>query len=79
MVQSGNCLCSCTLTTIGVSGPVNTTVKYFYTNCGGAVVTGILTVGGSPSSIIVCAVTGSVVFQILTPGTTGTISLGGAC
>lgn len=78
-VLSGNCLCACTLTTIGVSGPVGTQIKYFYTNCGGAVVTGVLTVGGSPSSIIVCAVTGSVVFETLTVGTTGTISLGGAC
>lgn len=79
ILLSGNCLCNCSLTTIGVSGPIDTTIRYFYTTCGGAVVTGILTVGGSPSSIIVCAVTGSVVFETITAGTTGTISLGGAC
>lgn len=75
----GNCLCSCTLATIGVSGPNGTTVKYFYNACDGAVKTGLLTVGGSPSALIACIVTGSLVFQIITPGTTGTVIYGGSC
>ncbi len=75
----GNCLCNCTLATIGVSGPNGTTVRYFYNDCGGAIVTGILTVGGSPSAVVVCAVTGSVTFQTLVDGTTGTVAYGGAC
>lgn len=75
----GNCLCSCTLATIGVSGPNGTTVRYFYNACNGALVTGLLTVGGSPSALVACIVTGSLVFQTITPGTIGTVSYGGAC
>jgi len=79
VLAQGSCLCSCTTATIGVSGPIGTSVRYFYNDCGGAVVTGILTVGGSPSSIVDCIVTGSLVFQTLVDGTTGTVSYGGSC
>lgn len=75
----GNCLCNGVTATIGVSGPVGTSVKYFYNKAGGGEKTGILTVGGSPQSIIDCVVPNSIVFQTLVAGTTGTISLGGAC
>lgn len=79
VVQSGNCLCNCVTATIGVTGTVSTQVRYFYNRCGAGVQTGLLTVGGSPSSIIDCIVPNSLVFQILTPGTAGTVMYGGAC
>lgn len=79
VVEAGNCLCDCVTATIGVTGTVMTQVRYFYNRCGAGVQTGLLTVSGSPSSIIDCIVPGSLVFQTLTPGTVGTVSYGGAC
>lgn len=79
VVQDGNCLCNCNSYTIGVTGPVSTQVRYFYNKCGLEVRSGLLTVGGSPSSIIDCMVTDSIKFEILTPGTTGTITANGDC
>lgn len=76
---NGNCLCNCTVATIGVTGSVGTQVRYTYNKCALEVRTGLLTVGGSPSSIIDCVVPGSLVFQILTEGTNGTVSYGADC
>jgi hypothetical protein len=77
--QTGNCLCSCNLATIGVTGTPGDQVRYFYNRCGAEVVSGILTVAGSPSEITDCVVSGSVVFEILSDGATGTVSYGGSC
>lgn len=79
VTENGNCICNTVVATIGVSGPVSTQVRYFYNRKNGSVISGLLTVGGSPSSIIDCIVPGSLIFEILTVGTTGTVSYGGAC
>lgn len=76
---SGNCLCNCVTATINVTGAVSTQVRYFYNKCGQGVISGLLTVGGSPSAIIDCIVPGSLVFQTLTTGTVGHVTLSGAC
>lgn len=79
VAQNGNCLCNCTTATIGVSGSPGDQVRYTYNKCGLEVRSGILTVGGSPSSIVDCIVPNSLVFQILSPGASGTVSYGAAC
>lgn len=79
VVQNGACICNCVRATIGVTGAILTQVRYFYNRCGAGVQSGLLTVGGSPSSIIDCIVPGSLIFEILTPGTIGTVIYGGSC
>lgn len=76
--QSGNCLCVGVIATIGVSGTVGQQVRYIYNRKNGGVISGLLTVGGSPSVIIDCIVSGSLVFQSLSSAV-GTVSYGGAC
>jgi len=77
--QSGNCLCSCITATIGVSGTNGAQARYYYNKCNGAPATGILTVNGSPSSVVDCIVPGSLVFEIITLGASGTVSYGASC
>jgi len=77
--QSGNCLCSCVTATIGVSGSNGNQVRYYYNKCNGAPATGVLTVAGSPSSIVDCIVPGSLVFVPISMGATGTVSYGASC
>lgn len=79
VVENGNCVCNTVTATIGVTGSVSTQVRYFYNRKGAGVISGLLTVGGSPSSIIDCIVPGSLIFQTLTLGTIGTVTYGGAC
>lgn len=79
VVQEGNCLCECTSYTLGVTGTVGTQVRYFYNKCGAEMKSGILTVGGSPSSIIDCMVPNSIVFETLNVGTEGTVTAHGSC
>lgn len=79
-VQSGNCVCDCSAATIGMSSGANGhQIRYFYNSCAGAVVTGILTRGGSPSSLVACVVVGSVKFQIIDSDTVGSVTYGSAC
>ncbi len=78
--DTGNCLCNCQTTTIAATvGSIN----YRYTACNGAIVGGTLAAAGSPSSLTVCAVTGSVfIVGVVNPGAptgTGTITNLGAC
>lgn len=79
ITESGNCLCGCVSATIGVSGEVGTQVRYFYNKCGLEPRTGILTVGGSPSQVIDCIVSGSLTWQTIDEGTEGTVTYGDEC
>ncbi len=76
--QTGNCLCVGVIATIGISGTVGQQVRYIYNRKNGGVISGLLTVGGSPSVIIDCIVSGSLVFKSLSSAV-GTVSYGGAC
>lgn len=77
-VLSGNCLCTGNVATITVSGLVGEEIRYFYNRLNGGVVTGILTVGGSPSAIVDCVILDSVKFQQISDAV-GNVSYGGAC
>lgn len=75
--DTGNCLCTCTSTTIAAGGS-NGSVIYRYTACNGAIVSGSISSIASPSSITVCAVSGSVITSV-TGGAIATVTTHGAC
>lgn len=77
--QNGNCTCNCVETTINVTGTVGASIQYYYTKCNGQFVTGILEVGGSPSSITDCIVSGSLYTRRLASDGTAEITYGDSC
>lgn len=79
IAQVGNCVCGCTTATLGISGTTSSQVRYYLTACGGEPRTGILTVGGSPSSLVACIVSGSLVFELISGSASGTVSYGASC
>lgn len=60
-VENGNCACNCVELTLSVTGTPGDTIQYFYTQCNGVAVSGVLSVGGSPAAIIDCIVSGSLI------------------
>lgn len=77
ITQSSNCLCNCQTTKIAATGSSGS-VQYRYTTCNGGLVSGTLDPTASPSSITVCAVSGSPIVKNV-GAATGTITLHGAC
>lgn len=67
IAANGNCLCDCQTVTISATGgdapPASPSVNYWYNNCNGNMVSGVLYPNGSPSSVTACVVNGSVVVQ----------------
>lgn len=57
--QNSNCTCNCVEMTLSVTGTPGDAITYYYNRCSGQAITGVLIVGGSPSSIIDCVVSGS--------------------
>ncbi len=63
----GNCLCDCQTVVItatdGDPSPASPSVNYWYNDCNGNAVSGVLYPNGSPSSVTACIVTGSLLTQ----------------
>lgn len=82
ITPNGDCLCNCQSTTItatgGDPGPYTPSILYWYNDCNGNGVSGVLYPNGSPSSVTVCAVTGSVVTQSI-QGAVATVTFNGSC
>ncbi len=78
IAANGNCLCACQSITITASGSPPGSVDYWYNACNGTERFGTIIAGGSPSSITICAVTGSVVTRP-TSGITAVVTINGTC
>lgn len=67
VTPNGNCLCDCQTVVItaleGDAPPATPSVNYWFNDCNGNAVTGVLYPNGSPSSVTACIVTGSLVIQ----------------
>lgn len=67
IAANGNCLCDCQNVLIEATGgdgpPATPSVNYWYNDCNGNAVQGVLYPGGSPSSVSACVVNGSVITQ----------------
>lgn len=78
IVQNGNCLCAAQVTTFTATGTIGSIVTYSYNARNGTMLRGTLIVGGSPSNVTVCAVTGSALAAGVN-GAVGTITYNGTC
>lgn len=76
VTPNGNCTCSCSTVTLGVTG-ASGSIGYVYNNCSGAFVEGTLNIGDP--AIVTCVVTGSVLAYNLAGDAAPSIAYGAAC